>query len=122
MSLKGPERPNLPLEGAPMVSRFIRSRLGYTAGMTGLYVIGVAITALALYGCAGEPDQIYAQAFNYQCQNADNAVGDALCRNRPAGRGTESASRFCYKTIADANCFDRPDQDRKNQALGSSGY
>ena len=103
-------------------SRFAGSRFGYAAGMVSLYVIGVAMTALALYGCAGEPDQIYAQAFNYQCQNAENAVGDILCRNRPPGRGAASTSRFCYKTLADANCFDRPDQDRKNQALGSSGY
>ena len=115
-----------------MVSRFINSRIanskiatskiGYMAGMVGLYAVAMAVTALALYGCAGEPDQIYAQAFNYRCENADSSLGDALCRNRPAGRGQEHVSRYCYKTIADANCFDRPDQDRKNQALGSSGY
>jgi hypothetical protein len=103
-------------------SRFGQSRLGYAAGMVGLYVVGLTMTAFALYGCAAEPDQVYAQAFNYHCTNDDGAVGDALCRNRPAGRGVASVSRYCYKTIADANCFDRPDQDRKNQALGSSGY
>jgi hypothetical protein len=103
-------------------SRFGQSRVGYAVGMVGLYVIGIAMTALALYGCAGEPDQIYAQAFNYQCMNDDGAIGDALCRNRPPGHHMESVSRYCYRTIADANCFDRPDQDRKNQALGSSGY
>lgn len=103
-------------------SRFAQSRIGYAAGMVGLYAVGIAITVLALYGCATEPDKIYAQAFGYQCQIADNGVGDVLCKNRPAGRGQTQVSRYCYKTIADANCFDRPDQDRKNQALGSSGY
>lgn len=105
-----------------MVARFTRSKFGYVTGMVGLYAAGVAITALALWGCTTEPDRIYTQAFGYQCHNADNTLGDVLCKNRPAGRGQEHASRYCYKTIADANCFDRPDQDRKNQALGSSGY
>ena len=110
-----------------MVARFAqirpqRAKAGYVAGMVGLYAMGVAITALALWGCSTEPDRIYAQAFGYQCHNADTGVGDVLCKNRPAGRGQEHVSRYCYKTIADANCFDRPDQDRKNQALGSSGY
>ncbi len=103
-------------------SRLVPARIRYAAGMVGLYAAGIAITALALYGCSTEPDRIYAQAFGYQCQNADNSVGDVLCRNRPPGRGQEHVSRYCYKTLADANCFDRPDQDRKNQALGSSGY
>jgi hypothetical protein len=105
-----------------MVSRFTQSKFGYAAGVVGLYAIGIAITALALYGCSTETDRIYTQAFGYQCHNADTSLGDVLCKNRPAGRGQEHVSRYCYKTIADSNCFDRPDQDRKNQALGSSGY
>lgn len=103
-------------------SRFGQSRLGYVTGLAGLYAVGIAVSALALYGCSTEPDRIYAQAFGYQCMNDESAMGDAICKNRPAGRGVENVSRYCYKTLADANCFDRPDQDRKNQALGSSGY
>lgn len=111
-----------------MVSRlthfhFKRAKIGTVAGVVGLYAAGIGLTTLALYGCATEEhDRTYAQAFGYQCHNADSALGDILCKNRPAGRGQEHVSRYCYKTIGDANCFDRPDQDRKNQALGSSGY
>ncbi|MBX7199372.1 MAG: hypothetical protein K1X51_08320 [Rhodospirillaceae bacterium] len=105
-----------------MVARFAHSRLGYVTGLVGLYAVGIAITALALWSCTTEPDRIYTQAFGYQCYNADTSLGDTLCKNRPAGRGQAAVSRYCYKTIADANCFDRPDVDRKNQALGSSGY
>jgi hypothetical protein len=97
-------------------------RVAYVAGLVGLYALGVIVTVLALYGCAGEPDQIYAQAFGVQCNATDSTTMEKICRNRPAGHGVEHVSRYCYKTIADANCFDRPDQDRKNQALGSSGY
>ena len=98
------------------------SRKAYAAGLFGLYVVGFAIAALALYGCGTKPDPIYAQAFGFTCTNADGYAGEHLCTDRPVGKGVEQVSRYCYKTLADANCFDRPDQDRKNQALGSSGY
>ena len=98
------------------------SRFAYVAGLFGLYAVGVAVAALALYGCGSEPDPIYAQAVGYHCTNEDSRTADHFCRNRPAGHGVEEVSRYCYKSLADANCFDRPDQDRKNQALGSSGY
>ncbi len=45
-----------------------------------------------------------------------------LHETRPPGQGTERVSRYCYATIGTSNCFDRPDSDRKNQQLGSSGY
>lgn len=75
--------------------------------------------ALALTGCGGKPDPIMAQLFGYQCQGGE---GNPMCSTRAPGEGGAEVSRFCYGTIGDANCFDRPDPDRKNQALGSSGY
>ena len=98
------------------------SRMVYLAGLVGLYVAGVAVAAFALYGCGEDPDRIYSQAVGYKCVNDDSSIGDRLCKTRPAGRGQAEVSRYCYKTLADANCFDQPDPDRKNQALGSSGY
>ncbi len=100
----------------------MRSRFTTMAGMAGLYLIGLAVTALVLFGCASDPDPIYAQAFGYKCTSHEGSTAKMLCNNRPPGEGTEQVSRYCYKSLADANCFDRPDQDRKNQALGSSGY
>jgi hypothetical protein len=97
-------------------------RVAYAAGLIGLYAAGVIVAALALYGCGSEPDATYAQAVGFVCTNSDSATADRICHNRPAGRGVEHVSRYCYKTLADSNCFDRPDHDRKNQALGSSGY
>ena len=85
-------------------------------------VAAVLGAAMALTGCAGDPDTVYQQAFGFQCSNSDNFVSDIACINRPPGKNAEQVSRYCYKTIGDANCFDRPDMDRKNQALGSSGY
>ncbi len=87
------------------------------AGYAALTLLGVTLS-----GCAGDPDPVYNQAFGFQCSNAENAVADVACSTRPPGRGTEHVSRYCYATIADANCFDRPDVDRQNQAQGSSGY
>ena len=78
--------------------------------------------ATILSGCGGDPDRIYAQSFGFVCSNHDNAAAHAACRDNSPGFGTETVSRFCYKTMGDPNCFDRPDQDRKNQEQGSSGY
>jgi hypothetical protein len=79
-----------------------------------------AVLAFSLAACGGKPDPIMAQAFGYKCTGED--TGNPLCSIRPPGEGGAEVSRFCYGTIGDANCFDRPDPDRKNQALGSSGY
>lgn len=87
--------------------------------------VGSALVALALAlsGCGGRADPILAQAFGYQCANADPGTPSVgLCSTQPPGTGAAEVSRYCYATIADANCLDRPDADRKNQALGSSGY
>lgn len=89
----------------------------------GLAAISMSLAlATTLNGCGGDPDPIYAQSFGFVCSNHDNAAARAACRNHAPGFGTETVSRYCYKTMGDTNCFDRPDQDRKNQEQGSSGY
>jgi hypothetical protein len=80
------------------------------------------ILGSALAGCGGSPDPIYSQAFGFQCPHHDNDAVRLACANEAPGDGTETVSRYCYRTLGDTNCFDRPDQDRKNQELGSSGY
>ncbi|MDX2144727.1 MAG: hypothetical protein SFV19_15330 [Rhodospirillaceae bacterium] len=80
-----------------------------------------AATAIALAGCGSKPDPIWSQLAGYKCGLDENAP-TAVCATRPPGEGSAEVSRYCYQTLADANCLDRPDQDRKNQALGSSGY
>ncbi|MSO72068.1 MAG: hypothetical protein EXQ84_00460 [Rhodospirillaceae bacterium] len=85
---------------------------------------GSAVLAVlaGLSGCAGDPDPVYAQALGIQCTRVGGALANFACNNRPPGQGQEQVSRYCYATIGSANCFDRPDPDRKNQVLGSSGY
>ena len=82
-----------------------------------------AVTAavLALAGCGGDPQPTYAQAFGYQCAQHNDASAKRLCM-KSADPGGAQVSRYCYQTIGRPNCFDRPDPDSKNQALGSSGY
>jgi hypothetical protein len=78
--------------------------------------------ALALASCGGKPDPIWSQFFGFNCAASSGAASGAFCSTRAPGEGAAEVSRYCYQTLADANCLDRPDQDRKNQALGSSGY
>lgn len=92
----------------------------HTAGIATLAKI--LVLGSILTGCGGSPDPIYSQAFGFQCPNHDNDAARLVCENNAPGGMTETVSRFCYKTLGDTNCFDRPDQDRKNQELGSSGY
>jgi len=90
---------------------------------TALNALTVLGLALAVSGCAiSQRDHVYAQAFGFQCARAEGAVARTMCNETATAHGAETVSRYCYDTIGDANCFDRPDQDRKNQALGSSGY
>lgn len=81
----------------------------------------LAVAALGLSGCGGDPDPVWAQAFGYVCPNHSGREADTVCKNRPPGTNQESVSRYCYATIGDANCFDRPDDMSRNQELGSSG-
>ena len=76
----------------------------------------------ALAGCTSDPDPIYRQALHLECSHVGGIVGDLACIQRPDNSDAEVVSRYCYATIGSSNCFDRPDPDRKNQALGSSGY
>ncbi len=98
------------------------ARITYAAGMTGLYVVCVAICAMTLFGCGMSADATLAQAWGYRCEDHSGKVASRLCNARPPGYRAEEVSRYCYKTLADTNCFDQPDQDRKNQQMGSSGY
>ena len=105
-------------EKAPM-----SARITYAAGMTGLYVLCIAVCALALFGCSSvDNDSIWRQAVGYRCENHAGKIADKICNTRPPGYRAEEVSRYCYSTLADTNCFDRPDADRQNQQVGSSGY
>ena len=84
--------------------------------------LAVIFAAAMLAGCGGKPDPILSQAFGYSCGAPGSDTAMAMCSERPPGEGAAEVSRYCYKSLADASCFDRPDPDRKNQALGSSGY
>lgn len=110
-----------PEDGREKVS--MSARLTYAAGMTSLYVLCVAVCALALFGCGTtDTDAAWKQAFGYRCENHGGKLADHICNARPRGYHAEEVSRYCYKTLADTNCFDRPDQDRQNQQVGSSGF
>ena len=95
--------------------RFPRLPAGFVA------VAGPLALCAALTGCGGNPDPIYAQAVGFICPNHDDEAARAACAYHAPGEA-ETVSRYCYKTLADINCFDRPDPDRKNQQQGSSGY
>lgn len=82
----------------------------------------VAVMGLGLSGFTGDPDPIYRQAMHIDCTHVGGAFGDMACTARPDSEYPQTVSRYCYATIGTANCLDRPDPDRKNQALGSSGY
>ncbi len=88
----------------------------------GLYVLAAAAGLLMLSGCGSDPDPVYAQAFGVRCTNHSGTLAATVCKTRPFGENAERPSRFCYKSLGDANCFDRPDDMHKNQELGSSGY
>ncbi|MSO98290.1 MAG: hypothetical protein EXR11_08750 [Rhodospirillaceae bacterium] len=78
--------------------------------------------AVGLSSCGGKPDPVWAQLFGYDCTTSQSSAAGAFCSTHPPGEGVAEVSRYCYQTLADANCLDRPDAERKNQALGSSGY
>ncbi len=80
----------------------------------------IAASLIALSSCNGPRAPILQQAFGYNCNVHDSPDAKRLCQKNDAGPA--QVSRYCYHTLADANCFDRPDPNSKNQALGSSGY
>jgi hypothetical protein len=85
--------------------------------------IGIAtVVALAsLSACGGDPAPVFAQAFGFHCDKHDSPLARTACQ-KSGDPGGAKVSRYCYRTLANPNCFDRPDPDSKNQALGSSGY
>jgi hypothetical protein len=83
-------------------------------------LLGTVGLCAALAGCGGDPAPGYMQAFGYNCANHDGRTAKFFCKKQD--QAVAEPSRYCYKTLGDANCFDRPDPDSKNQALGSSGY
>ncbi|MDX2222664.1 MAG: membrane lipoprotein lipid attachment site-containing protein [Rhodospirillaceae bacterium] len=85
------------------------------------YVL-TATAALMLASCNGSPDPVIRQLTGYSCGKPGSTAPSPLCATRPPGEGEAAVSRYCYQTLGDANCFDRPDPDRKNQQLGSNGY
>ena len=89
-----------------------------------LVISGCAVLAVAagLSGCAGDADPIYAQTVGVQCSLSEHGWAGFACANHPPGSGIAQVSRYCYSTLGESNCFDRPDPDRKNQAQGFSGY
>jgi hypothetical protein len=81
--------------------------------------IAAALMCALLTACA-DPAPTYYQAFGFQCVHKHSAVANAMC-NKANDPGAARVSRYCYKTLADTNCFDRPDPDAKNQPLGTPG-
>ena len=86
-------------------------------------MIRIALISLSLIlfaGCSANSDQVLNQAFGYNCWATDSTVSGWICseNDMPVGQ----VSRYCYPTLGIANCFDRPDPDRKNQPQGSSGF
>jgi hypothetical protein len=88
-------------------------------GLGAVRWIAVAIVAGLVAGCS-DPAPAYYQAFGFQCATRHSATAATMC-NKSTDPGNAKVSRFCYKSLADTNCFDRPDPDQKNQPQGSPG-
>jgi len=82
--------------------------------------LGLAGAAFGVLGGCQDPAPSYYQAFGFQCADHHSRIADAAC-NKSHDPGAAKVSRFCYKSLADTNCFDRPDPDQKNQPQGSPG-
>ena len=78
-----------------------------------------AALPLLLGSCGGSPDPVWAQAFGFVCPNHAVPGTNLVCEGRPPE--PENVSRYCYDTLGEPNCFDRPDVISKNQELGSTG-
>ena len=87
-----------------------------------LLMTGAAVGLLlaSLEGCEGEHRQeALDQAFGYHCNVHHGKTANTIC-GKSSVQGAQ-VSRYCYKSLARANCFDRPDPQNPNQ-LGSAGY
>jgi hypothetical protein len=77
------------------------------------------VCAGVLSGCA-DPAPTYYQAFGFRCEDKTSRVAAVMC-NKSHDPGAAEVSRYCYKSLADTTCFDRPDPDRKNAPQGTPG-
>ncbi len=83
--------------------------------------IAIVCTSIALCsGCSANSDRMLNQAFGYNCVAADSTIGGWICSENDAPAA--QMSRYCYETLGEVNCFDRPDPDRQNRPQGTSGF
>ena len=73
-------------------------------------LLAIAMCVGALSACA-DPAPTYYQAFGFRCENKTSTVSAVLC-NKSNDPGAAKVSRYCYKSLADTTCFDRPDPDQ----------
>lgn len=78
------------------------------------------VATLVIASCGATTNTMLRQSVGYECAGADGSVGDFLCseNDEPVGQ----ASRYCYRTLGEINCLDRPDPDRQNAPVGSGAY
>ena len=86
--------------------------------MIRIALIGFILVVIS--GCSANSDRMLDQAFGYNCYAADSAVGGLICSDNDTPVG--QVSRYCYETLGQVNCFDRPDPDRNNRPQGSTGF
>lgn len=79
-----------------------------------------SLSLCVLAGCSSNTDRMLDQAFGYKCEVADSTVGGWICSENDASVAT--VSRYCYETLGEVNCFDRPDPDRGSRPQGTTGY
>ena len=80
----------------------------------------VAFATLGFLAGCQDPAPAYYQAFGFQCADHHSKVADAMC-NKSHDPGSAKVSRYCYKSLADTNCFDQPDPNRYTETQGSPG-
>ena len=95
-----------------------RSRLNAIARDVGVAVAAAAVAGL--FSACSDPAPAYYQAFGFQCES-HHGTAAALACNKSKDPGAAPVSRYCYKSLADSTCFDRPDPDQKNQPQGTPG-
>ncbi len=79
----------------------------------------LALSAL-LKACGATSDRMLRQSVGYECSGSDGASSGMLCSD--SDLPVSQRSRYCFETLGDINCLDRPDPDRQNAPLGSAGY
>lgn len=83
--------------------------------------ITLILASLALFtACGATSDRMLRQSVGYECSGAEGAVSGMLCSE--SDLPVSQRSRYCYDTLGDINCLDRPDPDRQNAPVGSAGY